>query len=215
MALDIGDNIIQFTDTSTGNVNEWYWTFGDGTHSYEQNPLHEYEAPGIYTVTLNASNQYQYDTYTTTIIVTSITFQHAPEANFKPSYLNVITNTSYTVNFTNLTYPVYGVTYLWDFGDGGSSIETNPSHTYALGIYDVSLTTLNSWGISSITYNDCIKIHNRAKRLKDTFNSAGTFGSFDIGIYEEEVNSVATVVKAKVFTDRGTYIQGEFPSRNG
>ncbi|MHB8891149.1 MAG: PKD domain-containing protein [Candidatus Limnocylindrales bacterium] len=47
---------VQFTDTSTGPATQWQWDFGDGTTSIEQNPSHEYTAPGDYTVTLTAIN---------------------------------------------------------------------------------------------------------------------------------------------------------------
>ena len=65
-------NKIQFTNTSTGNINEWYWDFGDGNHSYETNPTHTYYSPATYDVTLYASNQYQYDEYTLPITITQI-----------------------------------------------------------------------------------------------------------------------------------------------
>ncbi len=51
-----GNLIVQFTDTSTGDPNEWSWDFGDGSTSTQQNPQHEYAAPGVYTVSLTASN---------------------------------------------------------------------------------------------------------------------------------------------------------------
>jgi PKD repeat protein len=45
----------------------------------------------------------------------------------------------YTVDFTNLS--TNASSYLWDFGDGTTSIQENPSHTYnALGTYNVTLT---------------------------------------------------------------------------
>jgi len=45
----------------------------------------------------------------------------------------------FTVNFTNNS--VNANSYLWDFGDGTTSTETNPSHTYtSLGNYNVILT---------------------------------------------------------------------------
>lgn len=47
---------VQFTDTSTGPPTAWEWNFGDGTTSTEQNPVHLYETPGIYTVSLRASS---------------------------------------------------------------------------------------------------------------------------------------------------------------
>ncbi|KKN31785.1 hypothetical protein LCGC14_0820380 [marine sediment metagenome] len=47
---------IQFTDTSTGNPTKWFWDFGDGTSSDSQNPLHVYQAQGVYSVKLKAWN---------------------------------------------------------------------------------------------------------------------------------------------------------------
>jgi len=47
---------VQFTDLSTRNPYAWQWDFGDGTTSTVQNPVHTYETPGIYTVTLQARN---------------------------------------------------------------------------------------------------------------------------------------------------------------
>jgi PKD repeat protein len=41
-----------FKDLSTGNINSWYWDFGDGGLSNEQNPSHQYEEPGSYKVCL-------------------------------------------------------------------------------------------------------------------------------------------------------------------
>ncbi len=47
---------VTFTDTSDASPNEWYWEFGDGTNTTEQNPVHTYSTPGNYTVSLNATN---------------------------------------------------------------------------------------------------------------------------------------------------------------
>ncbi len=47
---------VNFTDLSTGNPTAWSWVFGDGGTSFLQNPTHTYNSPGVYTVTLTASN---------------------------------------------------------------------------------------------------------------------------------------------------------------
>lgn len=48
-------------------------------------------------------------------------------------------------NFTNTS--VDGNEYLWDFGDGNTSVDINPGHIYAApGLYDVTLTVTNSCG---------------------------------------------------------------------
>lgn len=57
---------VQFAGISNqfAYVNDWYWDFGDGQHSSEQNPLHAYGTVGLKTVTLTASNGYNSDTET-------------------------------------------------------------------------------------------------------------------------------------------------------
>ena len=47
---------VKFKDESVGDPTSFYWKFGDGTISIEQNPVHLYEVPGTFTVTLVASN---------------------------------------------------------------------------------------------------------------------------------------------------------------
>ncbi|KAA3633589.1 MAG: PKD domain-containing protein [Bacteroidetes bacterium] len=49
--------IVSFSNNSEYAVN-YNWTFGDGNTSTEENPVHEYAAPGNYEVTLNAQNIY-------------------------------------------------------------------------------------------------------------------------------------------------------------
>jgi PKD repeat protein len=48
-------NVI-FTDKSTGSPTAWKWYFSDGTNSTDHNPVHTYNKPGLYAVTLTASN---------------------------------------------------------------------------------------------------------------------------------------------------------------
>ncbi|PLX09072.1 MAG: hypothetical protein C0596_04530 [Marinilabiliales bacterium] len=52
--------------------------------------------------------------------------------------------------FTEET-PDEGQTYLWDFGDGGYSVQKNPEHTYTeTGTYDVSLTAWSQYGCKKV-----------------------------------------------------------------
>ena len=54
--------IVKFHDLSTGNPTRWFWEFGDGMTSAEQNPQHVYQYEGAYDVRLTVSNQYGSDT---------------------------------------------------------------------------------------------------------------------------------------------------------
>ena len=51
---------IYFTDESSdpsgGTIVSWYWDFGDGSISTEQNPTHQYESEDYYTVNLTVTN---------------------------------------------------------------------------------------------------------------------------------------------------------------
>jgi PKD repeat protein len=64
---------VYFTDLSTGSPTSWSWTFGDGGTSQAQNPSHQYQTVGSFTVSLTATNAQGSDTETKTNYIT--TFQ--------------------------------------------------------------------------------------------------------------------------------------------
>ena len=149
-------NTITFTNTSTGNINECYWDFGDGNHSYEQNPVHIYHTSGTYTVTLHTSNQYQYDDDDQEMVVSEVLV--IPDAYFKPSrHISIYPVFPLSISFTNLSNTDVGCTYLWDFGNDTTSTDENPTAIYdELGTYDVSLTITNPLGTSIRSYIDAV-----------------------------------------------------------
>lgn len=51
-SLNKEPNTFNFFNISTGNANHWYWQFGDGSVSIEENPVHRYLSPGNYDVCL-------------------------------------------------------------------------------------------------------------------------------------------------------------------
>ena len=53
--MDLCSPVVQFFDQS-GSASQWRWYFGDGDSATTQNPQHQYNGPGPYTVTLKASN---------------------------------------------------------------------------------------------------------------------------------------------------------------
>ena len=60
----------QFNDTSTGSPTSWNWSFGDGNRSISQNPVHVYEYPGTFDVSLNVTNTGGSDSTTRTNYIT-------------------------------------------------------------------------------------------------------------------------------------------------
>jgi PKD repeat protein len=68
------DGIVQFYDESCGSPTQWLWNFGDGKTSTEQNPIHIYQNPGNYNITLTVWNNNSSSTkvFTTYVRVLSL-----------------------------------------------------------------------------------------------------------------------------------------------
>ena len=144
---------VNFTDTSTGSPTSWSWTFGDGGTSTAQNPSHTYSVAGQYTVSLTATNSAGSNTATKTNYVTVTA---APVANF--SGTPTTGQPPMRVSFTDLSTGA-PTSWSWDFGDGGTSTQQNPSHNYnAAGQYTVSLTATNGAGSNTATKTNYITV---------------------------------------------------------
>ncbi|MEN6343128.1 MAG: PKD domain-containing protein [Methanospirillum sp.] len=129
---------VQFTDGSTGATVRC-WDFGDGNISAEQNPLHVYGAPGNYTVSLIAANDFRYDTETKPGHV-SVMGPVTASFSATPTLIPVGASVRFTDASTGNIF-----TRAWTFGDGGTSTATNPVHAYAAaGTYTISLTVANA-----------------------------------------------------------------------
>ncbi len=131
-----------FTNTSSdpdvGDTLTYLWDFGDGTTSTEENPTHDYTADGTYTVSLTADDGTDNHTTMADVAVSSPAPNQPPVAGFTASCVDL------DCTFTNTSSdPDVGdtLTYQWDFGDGGTSTEENPTHSYAAaGSFQVTLT---------------------------------------------------------------------------
>ncbi|AEH60076.1 S-layer-related duplication domain protein [Methanosalsum zhilinae DSM 4017] len=132
---------VAFTDQSEYAV-DYSWDFGDGETSTEASPTHTYEEIGTYTVTLTVSNEIGEDTAETTISVTEEEIL-PPVAAFDAQPLEG--EVPLTVTFTDQSENA--VAYEWDFGDGTTSTDATPTHTYEeAGEYTVTLTVENELG---------------------------------------------------------------------
>jgi len=137
-----------FTDESIAggnNITSWYWDFGDGNSSIDRNPSHTYDA-GTYNVTLTVTDSHNCsDTKTEENYITA---NQGPTAAFSFIVtdccvpLFVVFNDESIAGGNNIT------SWYWDFGDGNSSTDQNPSHTYDTGTYNVALTVTDSHNCS-------------------------------------------------------------------
>ncbi len=149
---------VQFADSSTDNVIAWYWDFGDGTTSSDQNPQHLYTEIGNYTVTLIAIGQTEFDTLKieNCIRVT----EETPRAGFAADPL--IGPWPLTVQFSDSSTGIAD-SWIWDFGDSTLSSRHNPEHTYELpGFYTVSQIVTGPGGADTLRKINYIQVLEKA-----------------------------------------------------
>ena len=149
---------VEFTDRSNGSPDSWLWNFGDGGIGTAQNPVYQYQVPGIYTVTLMVKNSYGTSSKTETGYIAagmlpSAQFGGVPTEGFVPL----------SVQFNDLST---GSPYIWawNFGDGTGSSAKNPTHLYTeAGEYTVALTVNNSFGSNTRIQTAYIKVKEVAR----------------------------------------------------
>ena len=139
---------VQFNDASvTGNINDpitsWFWNFGDGFSSIDQNPYHNFGQSGTFYVSLTVNTEGGC-TSTNDSVPLTITSYPAPVAAFSlnsselliPYDVLICTNQSAGAS-----------SYDWSFGEGGVSSQVNPQYVYTLsGVFQVQLIATSQYG---------------------------------------------------------------------
>ncbi len=137
---------VTFTPDTTGVISAYEWDFGDGQTSTEQFPTHTYNTSGTFDVTLEVTGPHGTDSVTKEAYITANCPD--PAVNFEADVTEG--EVPLDVAFTDVTDYVgdCGATsVLWDFGDGQTSTESDPVHTYAApGVYTVKLTYTTDFG---------------------------------------------------------------------
>ena len=144
---------IKFTNTSSNNTVAYKWSFPGGSpnSSTDANPSVLYTTAGIYDVILIATNTNGKDTLTKTGYIRVNT---VPTSSFR----KLQNGNNPIVNFDNLT--VGATSFVWNFGDGTTTTEANPQHTYTTGgTFIVKLTATNNCGATSM--QDTVVLLNR------------------------------------------------------
>jgi PKD repeat protein len=137
------NSAVQFSDLSkpgSGSIASWSWNFGDAPSGINntstlKNPNHTYSVSGTYQVRLIITNNGGcIDTVVKSIVINGLPFV---DFSYVPGCMNDQTQ------FVSSTFVNSGLTVsrIWNFGDGFTSTETDPLHTYnSTGPFTVSLT---------------------------------------------------------------------------
>jgi PKD repeat protein len=150
-----------FMDASTNSPTSWSWSFPGGSPatSVAQNPAITYAAPGVYNVSLTATNAYGSGSVTKNSYITVNTCPVPPVANFSGSPTTLCAGGN--VSFTDLSSNS-PTSWEWTFPGGtpATSIAQNPVITYnTAGTYSVTLKATNGAGSHTTTFNAYITVN--------------------------------------------------------
>ena len=143
------DSTVSFSNTSSipeGSITTYKWYFGDGDSSVNGSPSHVYSAAGTYNVTLVVWS----DNGCRGEVTQSIEVYPNPTADF--TFSNVCKNETFSATDQSSVASGSITSWFWQFGDGTTSTNQNPTHDYAAsGNYDVTLTVVTNNGCSNTT----------------------------------------------------------------
>ncbi|MEL6132351.1 MAG: PKD domain-containing protein, partial [Bacteroidota bacterium] len=164
---------VTFFDQTVGPypVTGWEWSFGDFFTGNGQNVTHTYSADGIYDVRLIVSDD---NGCRDTVIKEDYIRLSHPESNFTLD--ETVGCPGLDVTFTDLSVPdTTLIGWVWDFGDGGISVQQNPTHSFdQAGAYDVKLTVTNILGCEdSVILPNAVRISTPPEA---SFNASDTSG---------------------------------------
>lgn len=128
------------------------WDFNDGEMSSEANPAHTFDNPGTYNVVLTVTDEdglFDSEGVTITVAETSIP-NEAPIALATSSVVEGEVALEVVFTGDQSTDDVGIVTFNWNFGDGTTSTEANPTHTFTeIGTFEVVLTVTDGEGLEA------------------------------------------------------------------
>lgn len=176
------NSLVTFTNNSAPTPVSSVWNFGDGSSSSLINPTKTYTVSGKYNVVLFNKYAECSDSITKTINILS-----PPKVDFTSNTQGAC-KAPLSVVFQDTSPDA--VSWLWNFGDGGTSNQQAPTHVYAnTGEFNVTLTIQSKAGCSnSITKNKWIRILAPAVSISNapaggcipfTFNPAVGINSVD------------------------------------
>lgn len=134
---------VQFNGTASGGRPPvtYAWDFGDGATSTDQSPSHTYKDVGDYMASLTATDakgNLSQSNVSLKVVCPPLT----STATGTPRSGSVPLTVQFDGSGSGGCPPV---TYSWNFGDGGTSTEENPNHTYeTMGEYTATLTVTDS-----------------------------------------------------------------------
>lgn len=202
---------VNFTDLtfSTAGIATYIWDFGTGDSAFVQNPTYTYTASGAFQPTLTVVDNIgctQQATLSSSIV---------PTAPYVEYLSDTFACTGQLISFANLSTGI-GLSHAWDFGDGNTSNQISPDHTYMIeGTFNACLTVTDINGCSS-TFCRTIVIANPVANFGAN-NTQSNCQALSVQFFDNSQNAVSwfwdfgdsttsTLQNpVKVYSEPGTY----------
>lgn len=156
---------------SPEQVVSYNWNLGDGTSSNSATPVHVYNAPGVYDVSLVISTA---SGCTDSFSMNEAVFiNERPKVNFTANPIDACASSE--VQFFDQT-PGTNDFWIWKFGDGTVSNDQNPSHHYYdTGYFSVVLYVYNGGCSDSLLMTDFIHVRPPVAKFQPVSNCSQRF----------------------------------------
>ena len=163
---------------------EFYWTFGDGTFGFGDTVQHVYQNAGVYTATVEVVDSLGCSASCQTFLTISPTLSVDFDVN------TLVGCAPLTVQFTNES--TNAVTNFWDFGDGSSSTDENPEHTYtSAGTFDVGLWVYAGTGNDSMAVFQQIQVNPSPTANFYSYELNGPEGGDTVQFADNSINATS------------------------
>lgn len=148
--LNGGTFFFDATSVDSAQVTSWLWDFGDNSNTdTTQNPVHQYGSEGVYDISLSVSSEFGCKHDTTISVLINLGPLAAFNAN--PNSANLYVDVNFTDQTVENGAPLDS--WAWDFADGTSAFEQNPTHQFDLeDEYNVELIVTDQNGCIDTAY---------------------------------------------------------------
>lgn len=174
--LAVAENALQFSVSEA--FDNYFWEFSTGQTSFDPSPVVVFPDSGFYQVSA--------------LVGTGSCF-YSLDSTFRVDYIGNATSANFdfiqpdcgqSISFLNLS--VNAINYTWNFGDGTSSTQLNPSHTFPNeGVYTVSLTAnglsntdTEVVSIGVVNFDDVLNVSANSNPGTYTFNLENSYSSY-------------------------------------
>ena len=200
-----GSSVLYNNNSSNATSFQWEFEGGLPRQSTNPEPVVIYTSPGVFDVTLTAINE---DGETTIVKESTIEVIELPSVDFS------IDQNENTVDLSSFVSS--GLSLSWDFGDGNTSTDPNPSYTYdSSGTFIITLTGGNQCGSQSIQKAVIIEIETETETETENEAEDELIASIAVSSRTLCAGSVATFEdRTENATDRTWLFEGGIPSQS-